>query len=116
MNKSLKNLWVAALTSGYYKQGTGYLKRHRGGKTEYCCLGVLCQVAGVPEDSRTTISKFGGFDDTLSTSLRATLRLSSSDTLKLANMNDGCRQSPGGLRLAPRKTFKQIARWIKENL
>lgn len=42
MNKEVKTLWVEALRSGKYKQGTGAL---RNDKNEYCCLGVLCDVA-----------------------------------------------------------------------
>lgn len=39
--------WMAALRSGEYHQGTGQLQAC----SEYCCLGVLCEVAelaGVP--------------------------------------------------------------------
>lgn len=42
MDKELKSKWVAALRSGNFQQGTGRLLRD--GK--YCCLGVLCSVAG----------------------------------------------------------------------
>lgn len=42
MNQEVKQKWVAALRSGEYKQGAGYLKNSKG---EYCCLGVLCDVA-----------------------------------------------------------------------
>ena len=35
---------VAALRSGKYLQGTGYLKSDYD---HYCCLGVACEVAGV---------------------------------------------------------------------
>lgn len=37
MDSKIKEQWVAALRSGKYKQGTGYL--NRDGK--FCCLGVL---------------------------------------------------------------------------
>lgn len=44
MTPELKAKWVAALRSGDYVQGAGYLcdinKR-------YCCLGVLCEVMGI---------------------------------------------------------------------
>lgn len=40
--------WVAALRSGRYKQGTGYL---RDNEDLYCCLGVLCEVQGIPYDA-----------------------------------------------------------------
>ena len=35
--------WIAALRSGNYKQGKGYLKKGDC----HCCLGVLCEVAGI---------------------------------------------------------------------
>jgi hypothetical protein len=41
----LRKKWVDALRSGKYKQGKGYL--HSKDDT-FCCLGVLCDVAGVP--------------------------------------------------------------------
>ena len=46
MRADLKAKWVAALRSGKYEQGTGWLNRN--GK--FCCLGVLCEVAEVPTD------------------------------------------------------------------
>jgi hypothetical protein len=45
--------WAAALRSGKYKQGNGYL--NRGG--EFCCLGVLCEVLEV--------EKKGGYRDVI---------------------------------------------------
>lgn len=44
MNPELKAKWIAALRSGEYKQVTARLRTREG----YCCLGVLCMVAGVP--------------------------------------------------------------------
>jgi hypothetical protein len=46
MNQEIKALWVEALRSGEYRQGQEYLgyKNHRG-EMEYCCLGVLCEIA-----------------------------------------------------------------------
>lgn len=40
MNKEIKKKWIAALTSGEYRQGT--LKLRNG--DNYCCLGVLCDL------------------------------------------------------------------------
>lgn len=40
MNPEIKAKWVAALRSGKYKQGSGYLRQG----VEFCCLGVLCDV------------------------------------------------------------------------
>jgi len=39
--------WLASLKSGKYKQGHGYLKDNQDG---YCCLGVLCELAGFPTE------------------------------------------------------------------
>jgi len=53
--KNFKEEWIKALKSGNYTQGAGALRRnpkhsHPDSKTEYCCLGVACSVAGVPEE------------------------------------------------------------------
>lgn len=48
MDKELKTKWVAALRSGEYKQGRNRLKW----AGRYCCLGVLCEVAGITHGSR----------------------------------------------------------------
>lgn len=44
MKKKIADLWVKALRSGEFKQGKGRLER-RGDTKEYCCLGVLCELA-----------------------------------------------------------------------
>lgn len=41
MNPEIKAQWVAALRSGEYRQGRGALNANE----EYCCLGVLCDLA-----------------------------------------------------------------------
>ena len=42
--KEHRRLWVEALRSGKYKQGESLL---RSRDDHYCCLGVLCDLAGV---------------------------------------------------------------------
>ncbi len=42
MKKQVMKKWVKALRSGEYKQGKGYLVNN---KDEFCCLGVLCNIA-----------------------------------------------------------------------
>jgi hypothetical protein len=42
LDSGVKARWVAALRSGKYEQGFGCLRRD----DRYCCLGVLCDVAG----------------------------------------------------------------------
>lgn len=41
LNENAK-AWIAALRSGRYKQGKGYLTKKSRGKTRHCCLGVAC--------------------------------------------------------------------------
>ncbi len=52
--KDLLTKWIAALRSGKYEQGKGKLKRTCNGETSYCCLGVLCEIAGL--DSRISVT------------------------------------------------------------
>ena len=54
MIEEIKADWLTALRSGEYKQGKGFLKNSLGGIAQYCCLGVLCELAvkaGVVEKS-----------------------------------------------------------------
>jgi hypothetical protein len=48
MDAELKAKWIAALRSGEYEQGKGNLRARNG---TYCCLGVLCKVAGYGIDT-----------------------------------------------------------------
>lgn len=58
MNKEIKQKWIEALRSGKYKQGTAALRKKdylQKGKPEFCCLGVLCEIAikeGVIKDPK----------------------------------------------------------------
>lgn len=54
MSRTLKRKWIAALRSGKFKQAhhvlRAYYRDSATGEvvtTGYCCLGVLCEVAGV---------------------------------------------------------------------
>jgi hypothetical protein len=43
--------WLEALENGEYLQGAGALKSQapfENGKHRYCCLGVLCELQGIP--------------------------------------------------------------------
>ena len=44
MDPEIKAQWTAALRSGDYIQGKGYLNTN--GK--FCCVGVLCEIRGMP--------------------------------------------------------------------
>lgn len=47
MNPEVKRQWLEALRGGEYTQGASALSRvrDRDGNREYCCLGVLCDLA-----------------------------------------------------------------------
>jgi hypothetical protein len=48
MDATVKKQWVDALRSGKYRQGFGALRKGLGlDNDQYCCLGVLCEVAGL---------------------------------------------------------------------
>jgi hypothetical protein len=48
--KAFRRKWVAALRSGKYKQGDGFLRSEKG----FCCLGVACDLAA-PEKWINTV-------------------------------------------------------------
>lgn len=45
MKQDVKDTWVAALRSGEYTQGVGFLHQVTSRGNERCCLGVLCDLA-----------------------------------------------------------------------
>ncbi len=87
MDAKLKADWIAALRSGEFKQGHLRLGDKRG----YCCLGVLCKVAGYKFKSNDT-----WLPDTSSVSPDA--------QNYLVMMND-----------ADCLSFSQIADWLESN-
>lgn len=50
--EELRRLWVIGLRSGEYRQGKSWLKTPDGA---YCCLGVLCEIAGILGDDGQVI-------------------------------------------------------------
>jgi hypothetical protein len=48
MNRRIRDMWVAALRSGEFKQGRGWLRQAEPNLPEmpdaFCCLGVLCEL------------------------------------------------------------------------
>ena len=60
MNAEVKAKWVEALRSGRFTQGTGKLALVEDGITKHCCLGVLCEVLGVPKTSYETKARSEG--------------------------------------------------------
>lgn len=49
MKREVAILWAEALESGEYKQTSGKLRDNAADTPEYCCLGVLCDIAPVGE-------------------------------------------------------------------
>lgn len=45
MDPEIKKAWVEALRSGRYQQGKGALHRKGLPDDQFCCLGVLCELA-----------------------------------------------------------------------
>jgi hypothetical protein len=64
----LRRKWVAALKSGDYHQGKGVLKKRItvDGEPNYCCLGVLCEVMGIPNDFDGLVGSFTFADGSIS--------------------------------------------------
>ena len=59
MNRQeLRTAWLEALRSGEYKQGIGKLCNSN---LDYCCLGVLCEVAGIPKVEEDDLFTFNYF-------------------------------------------------------
>lgn len=56
----LQSNWLKALRSGKFKQGVGFLKDAMGG---YCCLGILCEVAGLKPTIEAVHGKAFQFSD-----------------------------------------------------
>lgn len=108
MNPELKQKWIAALESGEYKQARKVLYDGEG----YCCLGVLCRVAGATFEHSGLLFEppvLAGdrLDDGQCLNGGALFRFGIDDNEQtiLIGLNDGrC------------KSFKEIAAYIRENL
>ena len=104
MKKKLKTKWVKALRSGKYKKGVGVLLSINGKKQSYCCLGVLGDICGFNEGGLYNCSYLSDIHP------RKTAKFFSEKIEeKLSMMNDG----NNGYK---KHSFKQIAKWIEENI
>lgn len=92
MDQELKAKWVEALRSGEYKQCKGTLFDG----VAYCCLGVLCKVAGRDGDWRAW--SFQPF-------LQGAHGLTRAQAEACADLNDG-----------DGKTFAEIAEYIEKEI
>ncbi len=110
MDRKLRNKWVKALRSGKYKQGKEHLRQENDkGKSVYCCLGVLIEVAGGDCDDDAY-----AFDNaTLAADFEKKIDLAKNQTEDLAHYNDGDREDGS---LVKSWSFKRIATWIEKNL
>ncbi len=97
MDAELKAKWVAALRGGAFPQGKFQL--HSAGR--YCCLGVLCVIAGHSTNVLGDVSYPGD--------INIDVGLSHDICQQLAYMNDGESDWSG-------KSFTEIADYIEANL
>lgn len=110
MNPEIKAQWLTALRSGEYVQGTGGL---RSTGDEFCCLGVLCDLAakvGVAEweqDSYRLLYDMDGTSAILPESVQKWAGVSSH-----GDYGDGYLASDNDSRGL---SFSQIADIIEEN-
>lgn len=111
MNTEMKSEWLAALRSGDYEQARGKLKNFDS--TEFCCLGVLCDLVAKKGDgewdSTNAYIKFQ-YEDTASDTvlpiaLQRELGIPADIQRELVDMNDDLRFS-----------FDQIADYIELEL
>jgi len=134
MNPTYKQPWIAALRSGEYEQARSVLYNGTG----YCCLGVLCKVAGSDfyvsggdEDEAAGPVSYRptdigdimvGNEENLTDYGREFFGLTAIEGDTLTAMNDGRRvwsadhdPSPS-VTTTKSESFAEIADWIEENL
>jgi len=111
MDAKLKEEWVKALRSETYQQGIGALIKGGVDQDFFCCLGVLCDVAGTDwVDKRMEHGILGEIEvrsegsSYLSAAMLSRIGLTDTSQRTLAAMNDDG------------ETFKQIADYIEQNL
>lgn len=116
MNEEVKTLWLEALRSGEYTQGEFRLKTDlAAGEVQFCCLGVLCEIA-VKEG---VISKYngerGGTPDKVAKWAGLPLSRTGRKNVQqeLAKKNDGVYSWPVW---EGQHNFEELAHWIEENL
>ena len=108
MNKAIKKKWVKALRSGEYAQCKGELAIAGKKYDTFCCLGVLCDVAGDHEDFmfwRERPPEGGAIIFSEYTEFRRLCGIDDEAESTLVKMNDDDGAS-----------FKKIATYIEKNL
>jgi hypothetical protein len=111
MDPEIKAKWLTALRSGDFNQTKYLLKVLLHNKENdqefcaYCCLGVLCEIAGFKSEKRGYTFNFnlnGILEDGI---IPPMFGLTEADIRYLVEMND-----------KGDDTFDKIADWIEENL
>lgn len=114
MDPEAKKVWIEALRSGKYEQGSGALSyRNTGSKEQYfCCLGVLCEVAGL----RKTVER-GEAARVFYQYYFPTGEIKRG-TIPAGYLGINIEEKGNLVRLNDRKaaSFDEIATWIEENL
>lgn len=108
MMSELKAKWIKTLRSGEYKQGTGKLKDET--LNTFCCLGVLCEVAGLKSGINTCGSVYYDYEgDSESIKLPSNfceeMEISNDLQSELISMND-----------TDKNSFAEIADYIEDNV
>ena len=115
MDPVVKEAWCQALESGKYKQGWASLRTGLN-NPKYCCLGVLCDLGGKKDWTNLTNGHFGygrSRDGFPPKNVRELAGVSLSAMRQVAAFNDGQHVNGG---YEEKKTFPEIAQWIRENL
>jgi hypothetical protein len=119
-----KARWLEALRSGRYKRGKGVLRRETPKGSEFCCLGVACDLTDPDrwrdEGFYSGSQGWGEFDsgDTYGLpfmpveSLDDNYSEDDAACILLPLMNDG--NAARGFKRS--RSFKEIANWIEKNL
>jgi hypothetical protein len=119
MDPEAKAAWVEALRSKEYKQGRRQLVRIcPDGSAEFCCMGVLCDVAGLP--IATDLDKETRYEFVDEARL-GVLPLSFAQSIGLGSVNpgivyDGLNSDLAELNDRYRLSFSQIADLIEAQL
>lgn len=106
MNPKIKHDWLKALRSGKYKQGRHALRNYNEEGSDYCCLGVLCDVLDpsgwIPEKNT---HKFAKKNERVFYKKAIEIGLTSPTQNFLMERNDNGYWN-----------FNKIANWIEKNI
>ena len=108
--KEFKEKWIAALRSGKYVQGEGFLYRRFDDDDHssecYCCLGIACLVAGLTSNDIRNIDVIPNTN--AFKTVPKILKGSADDSAAVKHLT--------GMNDVYDCTFPEIADWIEENL